>query len=136
MISTFELKLIHEIFKDVTAQYPDKLVRFQYFLATCLYLDADFNLDFVSKNRLYGSLIRIDNSSLDKHLKQFKLLRLHATLHDAAGYLQEKNHTGPEYPYVLPFNPKPFNPKKTESLFFNRPTILDMRDLNAARNLS
>ena len=69
MISTFDLKLIHEIFIDLKSQYPDKSVRFQYFLATCLYLDADINLDFVLKNRPYGGLIGIDNSSLDKHLK-------------------------------------------------------------------
>ena len=35
-------------------------------------------------------------------LKQFKFLRIHAILHDAAGCLQEKNHTGPGYTYVLP----------------------------------
>ena len=69
MISTFDLKLIHEIFIDLKSQYQDKLVRFQYVLATCLYLDADNNLDFVLKNRPYGGLIGIDNSSLDKHLK-------------------------------------------------------------------
>ena len=56
MISTFDLKLIHEIFIDLKSQYPDKSVRFQYFLATCLYLDADINLDFVLKNRPYGGL--------------------------------------------------------------------------------
>ena len=90
MISTFDLKLIHEIFIDLKSQYPDKSVRFQYFLATCLYLDADINLDFVLKNKPYGGLIGIDNSSLDKHLKHFKFLRIHAILHDAAGYLQKK----------------------------------------------
>ena len=74
MISTFDLKLIHEIFIDLKSHYPDKSVRFQYFLATCLYLDADINLDFVLKNRPYGGLIGIDNSSLDKHLKHFKFL--------------------------------------------------------------
>ena len=102
MISTFDSKLILEIFIDLKSQYPDKSVRFQSFLATCLYLDADNNMDFVLKNRPYGGLIGIDNSSLDKHLKQFKFLRILAILHDAAGYLQEKNHTGPGYTYVLP----------------------------------
>ena len=76
MISNFDLKLIHETFIDLKLQYPDKSVRFQYFLATCLYLDADISLDFVLKNRPYGGLIGIDNSSLDKHLKHFKFLRI------------------------------------------------------------
>ena len=31
MISTFDLKLIHEIFIDLKSQYPDKSARFQYF---------------------------------------------------------------------------------------------------------
>ena len=101
MISNFVLKLIHEVFIDLKSQYPDKSVRYQYVLATCLYLDADFNLDFVLKNRPYSGLIGIDNSSLDKQLKQFKVFRIHATLHDTAGYLQEKIHTGPGYTYVL-----------------------------------
>ena len=65
-------------------------------------MDADINLDFDLENRPHGGLIGIDNSSLDKHLKQFNFLRLHAILHDAAGYLQEKNNAEPGYTYVLP----------------------------------
>ena len=45
MISTFDLKLIQEIFNNIKTQYPEKLVRFQYFLATCLFLDVIINLD-------------------------------------------------------------------------------------------
>ena len=75
MILTFELKLIHEFLNDNRTQYPDKSVRFQYFLAICLYLDADINLDSVFKNRPYGGLIGIDDSSLNKYLKQFKFPR-------------------------------------------------------------
>ena len=84
MISTFDFKLIHEIFKDIKTQYPDKPVRFQYFSATCWYLDTDIKLDFVLKNRQYDGLIGIENSSLNKQLKQFKFFKLQA------GYLQEK----------------------------------------------
>ena len=43
------------------------------FLATCLYLNADVKLDFVLKNIPCVGLIGID-----KHLKHFKFLRLHA----------------------------------------------------------
>ena len=60
-------------------------------------MDADINFDFVLKNRPYGGLIGIDNSSLGKHLKHFKFFRIHAIRNDTAGYLQEKNHTGPGY---------------------------------------
>ena len=74
MISTFDLEFIHENFNDIKTQYPDKSVRFQYFVATCLYLDADINLDFVFKNRPYGCSIGINSSSVDKHLKQINFL--------------------------------------------------------------
>ena len=56
MILKLDLKLIHEIFNDIKAQHPDKSVRFQYFFATCLYLDADNILNFVMKNRPCDSL--------------------------------------------------------------------------------
>ena len=57
MISTFDLKLIHEVFNDVKTQYPGKSVRLQNFLTTGLYLDADFSLHFSLKNKPYGCLI-------------------------------------------------------------------------------
>ena len=47
MVSIFDLKLKNETFTDIKSRYPDKSVRFQYFLANCLYLDADTNLHFV-----------------------------------------------------------------------------------------
>ena len=97
IISNFDLKLIHEFFNYIRTQYPDKTVKFQYFSATCLYLNADINSDFVLKNRSYGGLIGIDNSLLDKNLKKIKFLRLYVILHDASRYLQEKSHTGPGY---------------------------------------
>ena len=45
IISTFNLNNF-EHFNDLKTQYPDKSVRFEYFLATCLYMDADINLGF------------------------------------------------------------------------------------------
>ena len=100
IISTFNLNNF-EHFNDLKTQYPDKSVRFEYFLATCLYMDADINLGFFLKNKLYGGLNGKDNSSIDKHLEQFKFLRLLAILLDAAQNLQEKSHTGPVYTNVL-----------------------------------
>ena len=39
---------------------------FYIFLATCLYLNPDIDLDIALKLRPYGGLIGIDNSSLEK----------------------------------------------------------------------
>ena len=56
-------------------------------LTWILIWDSDINMGFVLKSRPYGGLIVIDKMLLVKHLKHFKFLRLHAMLHDAAGYL-------------------------------------------------
>ena len=103
-IATVDLKNIHEIYDQIKLDYPEYSERFVYFLAACLYLDPDIYLEIVLKLRPYGGLIGIDNSSLDKYLKSYKFLRLHAILHDASGFIAEHSHSqkGPDYSYVLP----------------------------------
>ena len=101
-IATIDLKNIHEIYEQIKVDYPDYSERFVYFLAACLYLDPDINLEIVLKLRPYGGLIGIDNSSLDTYLKSHKFLRLHAILHDASGFIAEDSQKGPGYSYVLP----------------------------------
>ena len=53
------------------------------FLATCLYLDPDLDLEIAC------GLIGIDNCLLVVHFKKFKVLRLHAILHDACGFVHD-----------------------------------------------
>ena len=101
-IATVDLKSIHEIYKGLKKGYSQYSQRFFYFLATCLYLDPDLDLDIALKLRPYGGLIGIDNSSLDKYFKNLKNLRLHAILHDASGFVFEYSEKGPGYSYVLP----------------------------------
>ena len=50
------------------------------------------------KLRPYGGIIGIDNSSVDKYLKISKVLRLHAILHDAGGFIYERYSS-----YMLPW---------------------------------
>ena len=47
------------------------------------------------------SFIGIDNSILDKYFI-YKILRLHAILHDASGFVFEHSEKGASYFYVLP----------------------------------
>ena len=101
-IATVDLKTIHEIYKLIKTDYPEHNEIFLYFLATCLHLDPDVNLEIALKLRPYGGIIGIDNSSLDAYLKSFKVLRLHAILHDASGFIAEYSQKGPGYSYVLP----------------------------------
>ena len=101
-IATVDLKTIHEIYNLIKTDYPEHNERFLYFLATCLHLDPDVNLEIALKLRPDGGIIGIDNSSLDTYLKSFKVLRLHAILHDASGFIAEYSQKGPGYSYVLP----------------------------------
>ena len=101
-IATIVLMNVHEIYEQIKVDYPDYSVRFLYFLAACLYLDPNINLEIVLKLRPNGSLIGIDNSSLDTYLRSYKLLQLHAILHDASGFIAEHSQKGPGYSYVLP----------------------------------
>ena len=106
-VTPIDLKIIHEIYTSLKQTYPDNSNRRNYFLAACFlfFVRSDnLNYDILIKLRLYGGLIGIDNSSLDKYLKNSKILRLHAILHDAAGFIHEFYQQGPTYCYMLPWN--------------------------------
>ena len=86
--------------------YPENSDRRNYFLATCsLFFFSsknDVSYDVEIKLRLYGGLIGIDYSSLDKYLKDLKILRMHAILHDAARFVDEVYSIAPTYSYMRP----------------------------------
>ena len=71
----------------------------KYFLAASKNFSQkqNFDCDNALKNRPYGGLI--DKSSLDSYLNNSKILRLHAVLHDAGGFIEEL-YT--EEAYMLP----------------------------------
>ena len=104
VITTNDLEIIHETYLSLQKIYPDNSVRRNYFLAASSLFNesTDFDFDIAMKLRPYGGLIGIDNSSMDRFLKDSKILRLHAILHDAAGYIQEYCKQGPGYAYMLP----------------------------------
>ena len=101
-IATVDLKSVHEIYKGLKKDYSQYNQRFFQFLATCLYIHPDLNLDIALKLRLYGGSIGIDNFLLDKYFKIIKILGLHAILHDASGFVFEYSEKEPGYSYVLP----------------------------------
>ena len=113
-IATIDLKTIHEIYDQTKVDYPEyssiqsgwrtfrvvstlHRLKVCIFLATCLYLDPDVNLETALKLRLYGGLISIDNSSLDIFLKFYNFLRLHAIPQGASGFIAEQNKNAPDY---------------------------------------
>ncbi len=93
---------IHKKFKQIENSFPCNSKRKIYFLAACLHFNPDIDLQIASKLRPYGGLIGIDNSSWEDRLKGLKILRLHAVLHDAAGFVHDHSQLGPGYTYALP----------------------------------
>ena len=103
MTTKFEdFRTIHERFKQIEKTFPANCKRKKYFLAACIHFNPNIDLEIASKLRPYGGLIGIDNSSWENRLKDSKILRLHAVLHEAAGFVHEHSQTGPGYTYALP----------------------------------
>ena len=61
-IATVDIKSILENYLFLKEIYPDYGERFGYFLATCLHLDPNNDLDIALKLRQYGGIIGIVNS--------------------------------------------------------------------------
>ena len=101
-IATIDLKSSHENYLEIKNNSPKNGETILYFLAACQYFDPDIDFEAILKMRTYGGLIGIDNSSLDNYFKSFKILRLHAILHDASGFIAKYGRKGPGYSYVLP----------------------------------
>ena len=80
--------------------YPDNSNRCSFYFVS----SDNLNYDILFKLKFYGGLIGIDNSSLDKYLKKYKNLRLHAILHNEAGFIHEFHQEDPTYCYMLPWN--------------------------------
>ena len=95
-----DLKSLCQHFQLITRIYPENTARKNYFIAACKTLDNSIILDIANTTRPYGGTIGIGNSRLDVILKHFKIFRLHAILHDAAGYMRDCHEVGPGYCYV------------------------------------
>ena len=98
-IGTKDIKLIHEKVLSLRGNinYTHISYRQLYFVAACSLLDPEVDGEIALKFRPYGGFIGIDNSRLDPLLKPSKVLRLHAALHDAAGFIKDRRNKGPGY---------------------------------------
>ena len=96
-VTPIDLKTFHETYTSLKQIYPDNSNQRKYFLAaySLIFVSSDNpNYEILIKLRPYSGLIGIDNSSLDKNLKNSKVLRLHAILHNTAGFIHEFYQSG------------------------------------------
>ncbi len=87
--------------KFITRLYPENTIRKNCFLAACKTLDETVDLNEINRNCPYGGIIGINNSKLDTIFRHSKIFRLHAIMHDSAGYMCDKYRVGPGYCYVI-----------------------------------
>ena len=102
-----DIKLIHERSLSLRGNLTFSHIshRQLYFVAACALLDPEFDGEIALKFRPYGGLIGVDNSRLDPLLKYGKILRLHAALHDAAGFVKDCRNKVPGYVYAFRYSP-------------------------------
>lgn len=96
-----DLHTLEKHFQLVRRICPTNKTRTNYFIAACKLLDHGVIISNVESDRPFGGLIGVDNSYLDRIFGRFKIFRLHAILHDAAGYMKEVNDIGPGYCYAI-----------------------------------
>ena len=98
------LNKIHENYLSVSSLYPNNSVGLKYILATKEHFSKIEGFDFgiALTLRPYVGNIGIDKSSVDKYLKISTVLRLHAILHDAGGFIYEICNQTPGYSYMIP----------------------------------
>ena len=89
--------------KEISKLFVGNTKRKNYFLAVCRSLNKNVDLDKINREAPFGGLIGVGDSKLEKLLNWSKIFRLHATFHDAAGYLKTNLNIGPGYCYMVPF---------------------------------
>ena len=82
-------------------EFSNLPIRTQWFLAACRKFKPDIDLHQALQDCPHGGIIGIGDSKLDRLFRRSKVFRLHAILHDAAGYVRAKYGCGPGYLYML-----------------------------------
>jgi len=101
ILRTEDVKHIHSKYLFLQRYFPNNTARKNYFLATCSHLDPTVDLEFVNDTCPFGGVIGIGNSWLEPCFNWSKVFRLHASLHDAAGYIKGNRSLGPGYSYAI-----------------------------------
>ena len=105
LIGTKDIKLIHENVLSLRGNinYTHISYRQLYFVAACSMLDPEVDGEIALKFRPLWWFHW--NSRPDPFLKRSKVLRLHAALHDAAGFIKDCRNKGPGYNYAFRYSP-------------------------------
>ena len=81
--------------------FENNSVRKNLFLSACFCWYSRLSLREMDQKFKFGGLIGFGNSCLDSLFRYSKVLRLHATLHDAAGAVRSHSGKGLGYCYMI-----------------------------------
>ena len=76
-------------------------VRKNIFLSACFCWNSRLSLRELDQKYKFGGTIGYGNSYLELLFRLFKIFRLHAILHDAAGAVRARSGKGPGYCYMV-----------------------------------
>ena len=102
-------KTVYQLLDDYSSSLSNNSMRKNYFLAACYLISPSVDIIEIDSHSPFGGLIGVGDSCLDSLLNKFKILRLHAILHDAAGFMKREYNLGPGYLYILNHVPTCFN---------------------------
>ena len=86
---------ILRLYPGLKLSFEHNSVRKNLFLSACFCWDSRFSLREMDKKFKFGGTLGHGDSYLEFLFRHFKIFRLHAILHDAAGAVRSHNGKGP-----------------------------------------
>ena len=102
-LSTTDVLEVLQIYNEVKRRYPNNSDRTCLFLAVCIHIYSDVDVEELSIDCEYGGIIGVGNSCLEKWFNWAKPICVHAAFHDACGHMRTRYNKGPGYVYVIKF---------------------------------
>ena len=95
------LMSIFRLYPGLKMSFENNSLRKNLFLSACFCWDSRLSLREMDQNFKLGGTIGYMDSYLEFSFRHFKVFRLHAKLHDAAGALRAHSGKGPGYCYMI-----------------------------------
>ena len=92
---------IFRLYPGYKKSFEDNSVRKNLFLSACFCWDSRLSVRDMDQKFKFGGTIGYRDSYLEFLVRHFKVFRLHAILHDAAGAVQARSGKGPGYCYMI-----------------------------------
>ena len=96
-MDVFFLMSIFRLYPGLKKSFEQNSVRKNLFLSACSCWDSRLSLREINQNYIFGGNIGYGNSYLELLFRHFKIIRLHAKLHDAAGAVRAQICQGSDY---------------------------------------